>query len=86
MPTPPRGPDTEVAAPRSGKAEREGALVFKPVGQRALVAASGPFCQIFALAGCGTAGIFLYTGRGGDPRHRLRQARHARRGCRHPAW
>lgn len=53
-------PDPD-AASKMTLAEREGALVFKPVGQRALVAASGPFAN-FALAIVLLTGIFLYTG------------------------
>ena len=53
-------PDTDAAAKMTA-AEREGALVFKPVGQRALVAASGPFAN-FALAIVLLTGLFLYTG------------------------
>jgi len=53
-------PDTD-AASKMTATEREGALVFKPVGQRALVAASGPFAN-FALAIVLLTGIFMYTG------------------------
>src|SRR3954470_4089448 len=53
-------PDTD-AASKMTKAEREQALVFKPVGQRALVAASGPLAN-FALAIVLLTGIFMYTG------------------------
>src|SRR3569833_3534880 len=49
------------AATKMTQAEREGALMFKPVGQRALVAASGPLAN-FALAIVLLTGIFLYTG------------------------
>jgi regulator of sigma E protease len=53
-------PDPDAAA-KMTLAEREGALVFKPVGQRALVAASGPLAN-FALAVVLLTGIFMYTG------------------------
>ncbi len=53
-------PDPD-AASKMTLAEREGALMFKPVGQRALVAASGPFAN-FVLAIVLLTGIFLYTG------------------------
>ncbi len=53
-------PDVDAASKMSA-AEREGTLAFKPVGQRALVAASGPFAN-FALAIVLLTGIFLYTG------------------------
>ncbi len=53
-------PDSD-AATKMTLAEREGALMFKPVGQRALVAASGPLAN-FALAIVLLTGIFMYTG------------------------
>jgi regulator of sigma E protease len=53
-------PDPQADA-RMTVAEKEGALAFKPVGQRALVAASGPLAN-FALAIVLLTGIFLYTG------------------------
>jgi regulator of sigma E protease len=53
-------PDPD-AASKMTLSEREGALMFKPVGQRALVAASGPLAN-FALAIVLLTGIFMYTG------------------------
>ena len=53
-------PDPEASA-KMTLAEREGALVFKPVGQRALVAAAGPFAN-FILAIVLLTGLFLYAG------------------------
>jgi regulator of sigma E protease len=50
-------PDPEASA-KMTLAEREGALLFKPVGQRALVAASGPLAN-FALAIVLLTGIFM---------------------------
>ncbi len=51
----------KAAASRMTPAEREGVLAFKPVGQRALVAASGPFAN-FILAIVLLTGLFLYGG------------------------
>jgi regulator of sigma E protease len=42
-------------------AEKEGALAFKPLGQRAAVAAAGPFAN-FILAIVMLTGLFLYSG------------------------
>ncbi len=42
-------------------AERAGILAFKPVGQRAAVAASGPFAN-FLLAIVMLTGLYLYSG------------------------
>jgi regulator of sigma E protease len=53
-------PDAEAAAKMTA-AQREGALVFKPVGQRAAVAAAGPFAN-FILAIVLLTGLFLYSG------------------------
>src|SRR5471032_2326220 len=53
-------PDVAAAAQMSA-AEREGVLVLKPLGQRALVAASGPFAN-FVLAIVLLTGLFLYSG------------------------
>src|SRR5205085_12367674 len=53
-------PDMEAAAKMTA-AQREGALVFKPVGQRAAVAAAGPFAN-FILAIVLLTGLFLYSG------------------------
>jgi regulator of sigma E protease len=53
-------PDTAAGA-RMSAAERDGALAFKPVGQRAAVAAAGPFAN-FALAIVLLTGLFLYSG------------------------
>jgi regulator of sigma E protease len=53
-------PDMEAAAKMTA-AEREGALAFKPVGQRAAVAAAGPFAN-FILAILLLTGLFLYSG------------------------
>jgi regulator of sigma E protease len=53
-------PDPHAAA-RMSAAEREGALAFKPVSQRALVAAAGPFAN-FILAVLLLTGLFLYSG------------------------
>jgi len=53
-------PDS-AAASRMTAAERSGALVFKPVGQRAAVAAAGPFAN-FALAIVLLTGLLMYTG------------------------
>ena len=53
-------PDME-AARQMTAAEREGVLIFKPVYQRALVAASGPLAN-FVLAIVLLTGILMYTG------------------------
>jgi regulator of sigma E protease len=53
-------PDPDASA-KMTLAEREGALMFKPVGQRALVAAAGPFAN-FALAIVLLTGIYSFTG------------------------
>ena len=53
-------PDTEAAA-RMTAQERAGALMFKPVGQRAAVAAAGPFAN-FALAIVLLTGLYMYSG------------------------
>src|SRR4051812_39942015 len=53
-------PDTEATAKMTAS-EKEGTLALKPVGQRALVAASGPLAN-FVLAIVMLTGIFLYTG------------------------
>ena len=53
-------PDVEATAKMTA-AEREGALAFKPVGQRAAVAAAGPFAN-FILAIVLLTGLFLYSG------------------------
>ena len=53
-------PDVE-AARHMTRDEREGALMFKPLYQRALVAASGPLAN-FALAIVMLTGILMYTG------------------------
>jgi regulator of sigma E protease len=53
-------PDTAAGA-RMSAAERDGALAFKPVGQRAAVAVAGPFAN-FALAIVLLTGLFLYSG------------------------
>ena len=53
-------PDVEAAAAMNAK-EREGALMFKPVGQRAAVAAAGPFAN-FLLAIVMLTGLFLHNG------------------------
>lgn len=53
-------PDEE-AASRMSAAERSATLMFKPVGQRAVVAAAGPFAN-FALAIVLLTGLFMYTG------------------------
>ena len=49
------------ATDRMTSAEREGALAFKPLGQRAAVAAAGPFAN-FILAIVLLSGLFLYSG------------------------
>ncbi|HEX2761572.1 MAG TPA: site-2 protease family protein, partial [Rhizomicrobium sp.] len=53
-------PDAEAAARMSAE-EREGALLFKPLYQRALVAASGPLAN-FLLAIVILTGLSLYAG------------------------
>jgi regulator of sigma E protease len=53
-------PDEE-AASRMSAAERSATLMFKPVGQRAVVAAAGPFAN-FALAIVLLTGLFMYSG------------------------
>ncbi len=53
-------PDTAAAAQMTAK-EREGVLALKPLGQRALVAAAGPFAN-FILAIVLLTGLFLYSG------------------------
>ena len=53
-------PDSE-AASRMNAAERDGALMFKPVAQRAAVAAAGPFAN-FLLAIVLLTGLFLHNG------------------------
>jgi regulator of sigma E protease len=53
-------PDTAATAQMTAK-EREGVLALKPLGQRALVAASGPFAN-FILAIVLLTGLFLYSG------------------------
>jgi regulator of sigma E protease len=53
-------PDGE-AATRMSAAERGATLMFKPVSQRAVVAAAGPFAN-FALAIVLLTGLFLYSG------------------------
>jgi regulator of sigma E protease len=53
-------PDTEATAKMTAR-EKEGTLALKPVGQRALVAASGPLAN-FVLAIVMLTGILLYTG------------------------
>jgi regulator of sigma E protease len=53
-------PDAEAAAKMSAE-EREGALLFKPLYQRALVAASGPLAN-FLLAIAILTGLSLYAG------------------------
>ncbi len=53
-------PDPAATA-RMTVAEREGTLALKPVGQRALVAAAGPFAN-FILAIVLLTGLFLYSG------------------------
>jgi regulator of sigma E protease len=53
-------PDVEAARTMSA-AEREGVLMFKPLYQRALVAASGPLAN-FVLAIVLLTGILMYTG------------------------
>ncbi|HWU55884.1 MAG TPA: RIP metalloprotease RseP [Rhizomicrobium sp.] len=53
-------PDTEAAAMMSAE-ERKGALLFKPLYQRALVAASGPLAN-FLLAIVILTGLSLYAG------------------------
>ena len=53
-------PDTE-AASRMTAQERAGALMFKPVGQRAAVAAAGPFAN-FVLAIVLLTGLYMYSG------------------------
>jgi regulator of sigma E protease len=49
------------ATDRMTSAEREGALAFKPLAQRAAVAAAGPFAN-FILAIVLLSGLFLYNG------------------------
>ena len=63
-------PDAEAAANMTA-AEREGALAFKPVGQRAAVAAAGPFAN-FILAIVLLTGLFLYSGHTSSPRSSAR--------------
>ena len=53
-------PDTE-AASRMTAQERAGALMFKPVAQRAAVAAAGPFAN-FVLAIVLLTGLYMYSG------------------------
>lgn len=53
-------PDSAAAARMSAE-ERAGSLMFKPVGQRAAVAAAGPFAN-FLLAIVLFTGLFLYSG------------------------
>jgi regulator of sigma E protease len=53
-------PDVAAAA-RMSAAEREGVLALKPLGQRAAVAAAGPFAN-FILAIVLLTGLFLYSG------------------------
>jgi regulator of sigma E protease len=53
-------PDTAVTAQMT-TTEREGVLALKPLGQRALVAAAGPFAN-FILAIVLLTGLFLYSG------------------------
>lgn len=53
-------PDSAATAQMTAK-EREGVLALKPLGQRALVAASGPFAN-FILAIVLLTGLFLYSG------------------------
>jgi regulator of sigma E protease len=53
-------PDTAATAHMTAR-EREGVLALKPLGQRALVAASGPFAN-FILAIVLLTGLFLYSG------------------------
>ncbi|HEY0266782.1 MAG TPA: M50 family metallopeptidase, partial [Rhizomicrobium sp.] len=53
-------PDLAAAAKMTA-AEREGVLALKPLGQRALVAAAGPFAN-FILAIVLLTGLFLYSG------------------------
>ncbi len=53
-------PDAQAAA-QASSAEREGMLMFKPLYQRALVAAAGPFAN-FVLAIVMLTGILSYTG------------------------
>lgn len=53
-------PDSEAASQMSA-AEKNQTLMFKPVGQRAAVAAAGPFAN-FLLAIVLLTGLFLYTG------------------------
>ncbi|MEY4967154.1 MAG: metalloprotease RseP [Pseudomonadota bacterium] len=53
-------PDEE-AASRMSADERSATLMFKPVGQRAVVAAAGPFAN-FALAIVLLTGLFMYSG------------------------
>ncbi len=54
-------PDSAAAA-RMSAAERASSLMFKPVGQRAAVAAAGPAAN-FLLAIVLFTGLFLYSGR-----------------------
>ncbi|MES2472389.1 MAG: RIP metalloprotease RseP [Pseudomonadota bacterium] len=53
-------PDND-AAERMTAAEKAQTLTYKPVGQRAVVAAAGPFAN-FALAIVLLTGLFMYTG------------------------
>ena len=53
-------PDSEAAA-HINAAERDGALMFKPVAQRAAVAAAGPFAN-FLLAIVLLTGLFMHNG------------------------
>ena len=53
-------PDTAATAQMTSQ-EREGVLALKPLGQRALVAAAGPFAN-FILAIVLMTGLFLYSG------------------------
>ena len=53
-------PDT-AATDKMSSSEREGVLALKPVGQRALVAAAGPFAN-FILAIVLLTGLFMYSG------------------------
>jgi regulator of sigma E protease len=53
-------PDAQATAAMSAT-EREGALTFKPLGQRAAVAVAGPFAN-FILAIVLLTGLFLYSG------------------------
>jgi regulator of sigma E protease len=53
-------PDSEAALSMTAQ-ERSGALMFKPVGQRAAVAAAGPFAN-FLLAIVLLTGLYMYAG------------------------